>query len=122
MLKFMSETRNFEQFVSHRIGEILEVTEVRDWFWVPTTDNVADDATRGGDDVDFSPTSRWLNGPAFLKADRVNWPKERSLVKVELPMDEMKKTLVGVVTQSERFRYPRPQRFSSWEKALRTSA
>ena len=33
--------------MAHRVGEILESTTVRNWHWVPTSLNVADDATRG---------------------------------------------------------------------------
>ena len=41
-----SETRRFKTFVSNRVGEILEASEVEQWRWVPTDLNPADLATR----------------------------------------------------------------------------
>jgi len=40
-----SEAHQFEQFVAFRVGEILELTEVSSWHWVPTKENPADEAT-----------------------------------------------------------------------------
>ncbi|XP_053968619.1 uncharacterized protein LOC128870047 [Anastrepha ludens] len=41
-----SDTRKFSQFVGVRIGEILESSSINNWRWVPSADNVADDATK----------------------------------------------------------------------------
>lgn len=41
-----SQHRRYKPFVAHRVAEILAVTQPRDWKWVPTNENVADEATR----------------------------------------------------------------------------
>lgn len=75
--------RRFKTFVAHRIGEILETSDPSEWHWVPTKENVADDATRDSVEAELSPTSRWFNGPAFLKSPRSEWPRELTRKKLE---------------------------------------
>lgn len=41
-----SDARRYRQFVAVRVGEILELTSVSEWRWVPKKFNVADLATR----------------------------------------------------------------------------
>ena len=54
-----SDVHKFKMFVAHRIGEIEELTDLCDWHWVPSKENVADDATRNTYSTDFSAKSRW---------------------------------------------------------------
>lgn len=65
------DPKNFQQFVMHRVGEILETTNVNQWRWVPSKENPADFATK-------EPTSSnaqiWFDGPNFLRADTNEWP------------------------------------------------
>ncbi|XP_073845830.1 uncharacterized protein isoform X1 [Musca autumnalis] len=75
VLKWISSShRNYKPYVAHRIAEILESTKIDNWKWVPTKDNVADDATRYYNHIDFSISSRWLNGPSFLKSSEEELP------------------------------------------------
>jgi len=68
---------NTKQFVSRRVGEILETTEVENWRWVPTANNAADDSTRDNKPAELHSTSRWLCCPIFLKDPCEKWPQER---------------------------------------------
>lgn len=72
-----SDHRRYKTFVAHRIAEILDTTEESDWSYIPTEENVADDATRAKYPPKFDPASRWLTGPDFLRYDESNWPKRR---------------------------------------------
>ncbi|XP_055588978.1 uncharacterized protein LOC129741278 [Uranotaenia lowii] len=73
-----SDSRKYNQFVSCRIGEILETTDVFEWKWVPSKLNVADEATKWTTGPDLSSTSRWFNGPSFLYEPEDRWPTQQA--------------------------------------------
>ena len=41
----------FKTFVMNRLGEIREASSVKEWEWVSTKENPADDATRSAPDA-----------------------------------------------------------------------
>jgi len=49
-----SDARAFKPFIVHRLGEILETTDVPQWRYIPTKLNVADDATRDSEPADLT--------------------------------------------------------------------
>jgi hypothetical protein len=72
-----SDARNYKVFVAHRITEILESSKVEEWRWVPTCDNVADEATKWSKYLETNiMESRWHNGPQYLHHSEENWPKQ----------------------------------------------
>lgn len=70
-----SDHRKYQQFVAFRITEILELSSIKDWRWVPSKQNVADDGTKWSKIPKISDSSRWLKGPDFLYQPEDNWPK-----------------------------------------------
>lgn len=91
-----------KQFVSHRIGEIQESTNVEDWHWIPTDLNVADDATRDDKPCDWSNSSRWRNGPSFLKLEMDQWPKPHMKlddIDINPEILEVKKDFIGTISE-----------------------
>lgn len=70
-----AEPRAYKTFVAHRLAEIEELTKVNEWRWVPTKENVADDATRETPD-NFDSQHRWFRGPDFLWGSEEEWPTE----------------------------------------------
>ena len=58
-------------FVANRVAEILELTTVDEWNYVPSSDNPADAGTRGLP-ANHLLDSVWLKGPDFLKT--TDWP------------------------------------------------
>ncbi|XP_052752614.1 uncharacterized protein LOC128201063 [Galleria mellonella] len=70
-----SDARSFKPFVAHRIGEISENSRIQDWRWVPTSLNVADDATRTKP-LNLNSNHRWFTGPPFLLGSPKDWPVE----------------------------------------------
>ncbi|GBP07108.1 hypothetical protein EVAR_90645_1 [Eumeta japonica] len=64
--------RSYKPFVAHRIAAIEENSTLNEWRWVPTKQNVADDATRN---VPRN-LDRWYNGPEFLQHESNDWPTE----------------------------------------------
>lgn len=81
-----SESRRFKVFVAQRVGEIQERTNIFDWRYVDSKQNIADDATKLKTEYDFSPENKWLSGPSFLSKSKEHWPKESSenLNKIDL--------------------------------------
>ena len=61
-------------FVANRVAEILENTQAHQWNHCPGEWNPADDGTRGIPFRDFHYSSRWFQGPAFLKKPASDWP------------------------------------------------
>ncbi|XP_055632412.1 uncharacterized protein LOC129772908 [Toxorhynchites rutilus septentrionalis] len=69
-----ADGKRYSSFVGSRISAILETTEQREWRWVPTQLNVADDGTRWRSRPNLSSNSRWYKGPEFLIQDEGTWP------------------------------------------------
>jgi hypothetical protein len=67
---------NYTPFVSHRVGEVQSLTDASEWRFVPGKMNIADAATRSLliDDEPIPP--EWLEGPAFLRQNMEQWPKD----------------------------------------------
>ncbi|UYV73090.1 hypothetical protein LAZ67_10001791, partial [Cordylochernes scorpioides] len=113
-----SESGRFQQFVGNRVGAIHELTDVKDWMWVSTKMNVADDATREGK-TDLSSESRWLRGPEFLRST--------TLPEFEMPIDEshsdleLKKEFLGVTVEVPAIPVPVIEHFSKYMVAVRAT-
>ncbi|XP_049294220.1 uncharacterized protein LOC125769530 [Anopheles funestus] len=69
-----SDHRRYKQFVGFRVGEILDLTNISDWRWIPSKMNIADILTKWGKAPDIGPDSDWVCGPKFLRADECCWP------------------------------------------------
>ncbi|XP_070075654.1 uncharacterized protein [Drosophila takahashii] len=89
-----SDQRKYKQFVAFRVSEILDTTKQEDWRWVPTSQNVADEATKWTRTPDFRSGSRWLNGPKFLWQESESWPTE-SVQKTDETDAELKVQFIG---------------------------
>ncbi|XP_075156642.1 uncharacterized protein LOC142229926 [Haematobia irritans] len=112
-----SDHRKYHQFVAVRVSEILHLSEIADWHWVPGKQNVADEATKWTSVPNLSESGRWFNGPEFLKLPEHMWPKEISNT---APTQVEIKQCLNVVTASEPLILL--NRFSLWTRALRTTA
>src|SRR5277367_3568422 len=115
-----SDARRYKQFVSVRIGEILETTNIEDWRWVPTGENVADDATRNCSSQ--KDEERWIHGPPFLYLPENSWPQENVGSNFVEDEAELKREYVGFVSESDERYLPDVNRFSSMMKLLRSTA
>lgn len=113
-----SSHRRYHSFVASRVDEILNSSEEGEWRWVPTSMNVADDATR----LD-SPTinERWFKGPPFLYLNKDTWPVPKPCD--DSPAEEELMPVMTVAAAPPSFGLaPDPARFSSWRRMLRTTA
>ncbi|XP_062713555.1 uncharacterized protein LOC134290427 [Aedes albopictus] len=113
-----SDHRRYSQFVAFRVSEVLDSTDVTEWRWIPTKQNVADEGTKWARAPDLSADSRWFRGPDFLWSGKHDWPISPSFQNVtneelrpHLLMHEKSKEPVII-----------PQNFSKWTPLLRTTA
>ncbi|XP_062714141.1 uncharacterized protein LOC134290926 [Aedes albopictus] len=108
-----SEHRRYNKFVAVRIGEILTVTDVKEWKWVPSGMNSADLATKWKKGPNFSSTSSWFSGPSFLHQSEEFWPQQTLSTTT---CEELRPSLSHVTTSP----LIDASRFSQWSRLHRS--
>ncbi|XP_053968959.1 uncharacterized protein LOC128870369 [Anastrepha ludens] len=113
------DPKNFHQFVMHRIGEILEASNVSQWRWVPSRNNPADLATKT--------TTRqcyqlWFTGPNFLKSSAEVWPQWEELSLEECDDSEIKHYVLHMKKEHMNNLMLNVEHFSSWKRLYRAVA
>lgn len=109
-----NDSVRYTPYVAHRLGEIAETTDASQWRWVPTALNVADDATRPNVEMKTC-NDRWFTGPKYLYEDEALWPKCDDVTE-----DTVEIVLTTMVEANDSV--PRAERFSSYERLVRTMA
>ncbi|CAL8128513.1 unnamed protein product [Orchesella dallaii] len=127
ILWLRSDVARYKPYVAHRIGEILEKSNVRQWRWISTKLNPADDATRTVPLAILKYECRWFQGPQFLLDDESEWPNEFSSKQVGMEdhnVDmELKKEFCGTTFSVLEQNYlPDCSRFSKFTKLIRSTA
>ena len=92
-LGFNNNNKNFKLFVANRIQFIRENADPKQWFYMPTKENPADDSSRQLKDVNSEKTKRWFEGPGVLWKPKSEWPTQVS-VDVDGSDPEVKATLI----------------------------
>ena len=127
LLWIRSDARRYKPFVAHRVGEICEASDPGDWHWIPTSLNVADDASRGLS-IEKLCDGRWLTGPPFLRQSVAEWPAEKQEqnsasedcdqeVKSEFLYTTVHSTAEPVSSEI----LPDADRFSKWNRLIRST-
>ncbi|XP_055602322.1 uncharacterized protein LOC129751072 isoform X2 [Uranotaenia lowii] len=112
-----SDSRRYHQFVAYRVMEILTNTSISEWRYVPSKQNVADDATKWGNGPSFRPSDRWYTGPDFLLQSEELWPTDR---KTNTPPEE--ELRAAFLHHAEVFKNPIDiTRYSRWERMIRVT-
>ena len=113
-----NESRRFHTFVANRVATIQEVAPALQWRQVDSSQNPADDASRGLSAEALLNNSRWLRGPDFLWHPESSWPIAPSPVLEVSPADPEVKSTTEVYSQSTEIRVEPTnkifERFSSW--------
>ncbi|XP_031435546.1 uncharacterized protein LOC116223386 [Clupea harengus] len=91
-----SETARFKTFVANRIVLIREATKPSQWKHVRTTENPADQASRGLKAKNLVQGGTWINGPNFLLNSENDWPEQPDRKEESLPNDPEVKNKVTV--------------------------
>lgn len=115
-----SSKRKYRQYVALRVAEILSLSKVSDWRWVPGTQNPADIATKPHDWDTPQKQDMWLNGPNFLKQPQIEWPE--TIIAQPTMNEEALKVLRITVIQPEHGAVADPTRVSSWLRMVRVTA
>ncbi|XP_036334764.1 uncharacterized protein LOC118745419 [Rhagoletis pomonella] len=110
------DPRNLQQFVMHRVGEILENSDNTQWRWIPTKLNVADVATKVNSAVE---SKQWLQGPEFLFTPSSMWPDPIEPFN-DLDITEVRKHVH--VTQKNPAIKVNVEYFSNWRRLYRATA
>ncbi|XP_072940691.1 uncharacterized protein [Epargyreus clarus] len=113
-----NDKKKYTPFVAHRLAEIGELSQVEDWRWVPTADNVADDATRI-ETKKITGADRWFTGPSFLSLPEEEWPTEAT------SSDTSEEAAYTITTDDITDRMgclPDITRFSAYRRLIRATA
>ncbi|XP_062541849.1 uncharacterized protein LOC134209841 [Armigeres subalbatus] len=113
-----SDVRRYKEFVGLRIGEMLTLSKLCEWRWVPTRLNVADQLTKWTRDPNLNSDSEWFIGPKFLYREEEDWPKQK---RYESTQEEAK---VHLLAHDIQLLAPiiDVHRFSKWTVLVRTMA
>ena len=74
VLCWIRNIKPWNQYVRHRVSQILSKSDREQWLHCPGTQNPADLPSRGTY-CHFDDNPLWWEGPKFLKEDPVDWPK-----------------------------------------------
>ncbi|XP_013402959.1 uncharacterized protein LOC106168462 [Lingula anatina] len=97
-----NEGKRFQTYVANRVSRILAHTKPVQWRYVPTSQNPADDASRGMTAEELVSSSRWVHGPDFLKLSHSQWPQQPAFKCTELEkIAEVKRNPVVYSTKSD---------------------
>ncbi|XP_076660267.1 uncharacterized protein LOC143363587 [Halictus rubicundus] len=69
-----SAPHTLKTFISHRVTEIQEITDISDWRHIASAENPADFISRGMRSVDFIHCDLWHRGPSWLALEEEQWP------------------------------------------------
>lgn len=116
-----SDSCRFKVFVGTRVSEIQELTSPRDWRYVYSANNPADDATRGKTLAELTAPNRWILGPPFLWGPLEQWPALPSVQEPEVS-DELKRDVFCGLTQSAPpLQTPDVTQFADWIELVKTT-
>ena len=113
-------------FVANWVQLIRDCSRLKQWKYIATKENPADDASRGLNGLALIGGQHWLQGPGFLWKVESEWPQQLLMVS-QVPADdpEVKRTTVAssnvvVVNQSAGAASKLIYHFSDWHR-LRTA-
>jgi len=115
-----AQSNRLKVYVSNRVNQILELTNVSQWNYVRTDKNPADMISRGTNVTEIRTSKLWWNGPDWLSISDEFWekPPRNILKEEEIPEQRtIQFALVGVRSNQELV-----QHFSSWSRLQRATA
>ena len=123
-----NEAKRFHVYVANRVQQIHDLTDSNSWFYVDTSNNPADYASRGLTAKQLVEGSRWLTGPEFLWKSGPCKPENVEMSPLQESNPEVKKVSVliteveSVVPFPNHFETNRLDGVSSWYQAMKVIA
>lgn len=112
-----TEPNQLKTFVSNRIAEIQQLTDISKWRHINSKENPADIISRGVSPEQLTKSDIWWHGPSWLSQDEQRWPQKIKLEpSKELPEKRILHSLPVTVDQNIF------DRFSTLTKLQRTIA
>ena len=93
-LYWIKNQGEWKQFVRHRVNEILQSSELREWGHCPSGQNPADIGSRGASAIELRESELWWHGPAWLIEPENCWPDEKPIGRPPESTEEEKRTAV----------------------------
>jgi hypothetical protein len=96
VLKYIrNDTKRFHTFVANRVAMIRDLSKAKQWRYLISKHNPADDASRGLHVEMFLNSKRWRKGPEFLEKPETQWPKvPEELSSIPLDDPEVRKDVI----------------------------
>ena len=121
-----NEARRFHVYVANRVQQIKERINTAQWYYVASSENPADIASRGLNADEFVNNATWLNGSEFLWKESIPQSKPENFSNMVNREDPELKVVMSFSCKMESFRafslLERLQFFSSWDRAKRAVA
>ncbi|XP_078619541.1 uncharacterized protein LOC144886687 [Branchiostoma floridae x Branchiostoma japonicum] len=126
VLKYINnETSRFHTFVANRLATIRQVSSPRQWRYVESGLNPADDASRGQTIQEFIENERWIKGPQFLWQEEGRWPSQPDIIRVNEPQLDPEIKVHAIVAQEVDRENPVDKllrHYSSWHRLKKAIA
>lgn len=116
-----SSHKKYPTYVSHRLIEIVELTNPEFWYYTNTKQNPADLLSRGLLPSKLKNNSLWWNGPSWILGDLQL--KLNNSIPISIPGSEEEKVICQVsTTNNNSYFYDYFQKFSNFSKLTRVIA
>ena len=134
VLWWLRSVKALPVFVANRVTKILDLSSVKQWKHVKTSENPADLPTRGLTPSALRQETLWWNGPDFLLVPQVEWPAQPDIWETEAASLETRKLeshlerlhfnqgVVPILSEVQCDLLLRLGRFSSLRKGIRAIA
>jgi hypothetical protein len=124
MLKcIVNESKRFHTFESNRLTIIHSESSPKEWRYVNTDANPADDGSKGMKLENLMKNNRWITGPQFLWQEASSWPAMIEIPKLKDDDPEVRKEIQVYTTASDENPLDKLiQYHSSWWKLKRSVA
>lgn len=122
VLRYLHNTTSrFATFVSNRVQEILESSQVSQWRHIPSQLNPADHVSRGLP-VKEESIRAWIEGPEFLRLSESDWPQGPTLAAGEDELELKRGAILHIAQGSQAGADRLLSHYSNWFKVKKAVA